>query len=354
MSWVIFITGILVGWIVEWIVDIFHYNRVTERLRNKHSQAMMEANQRYETRLEQAQQRHEQYIADLEQRHKAERNIADIELNSRLAETKAAHQKELELNRQHFDEEMRLLDNQYRAELRARDATYASARETLALGYREEVAQLRQEHEQRLRETGANLRGQYEEELAREQIALKDTQQAELEALKARLEAEYQQRLAAIEHQHMETLAQRESAHRHDITVIRADYEQRIDELRLVAKSAQATPKAANEIPSTAVSTADSATASISHVKSDDLTIIEGIGPKANTLLHEAGILSYQQLANTGINELKHILDQAGPHFRLLVPDTWPQQAELAARGEWEALDQLQHALDGGKPAHQH
>jgi hypothetical protein len=29
--------------------------------------------------------------------------------------------------------------------------------------------------------------------------------------------------------------------------------------------------------------------------------------------------------------------------------DTWPEQAKLAASGEWEALEKLQDELKGGK-----
>ncbi len=80
----------------------------------------------------------------------------------------------------------------------------------------------------------------------------------------------------------------------------------------------------------------------------DDLTVIEGIGPKICQLLIDDGITTFEKLANTSYDELKAILDKAGPNFRLAKPDAWPKEAALAARGEWKALKELQDRLIGG------
>ncbi len=79
----------------------------------------------------------------------------------------------------------------------------------------------------------------------------------------------------------------------------------------------------------------------------DDLTRIEGIGPKISGVLQEAGIPTFTQLANTEVNRLKEILKEA--NLRLADPSTWPEQAKLAAAGEWEALETLQDNLKGGR-----
>ncbi|MCR9051686.1 MAG: helix-hairpin-helix domain-containing protein [Phaeodactylibacter xiamenensis] len=80
----------------------------------------------------------------------------------------------------------------------------------------------------------------------------------------------------------------------------------------------------------------------------DDLTKIEGIGPKIEGLLNAGGIYTWKELANTTVERLQEILDEAGKRFGLAKPDSWPRQAALAAAGEWEALQKLQDELQGG------
>ncbi len=81
----------------------------------------------------------------------------------------------------------------------------------------------------------------------------------------------------------------------------------------------------------------------------DDLTRIEGIGPKISGLLHEAGITTFAQLAATDVETLRQILVRAGRRFAMASPETWPEQAELAAKGAWDALKALQDQLKGGR-----
>ena len=84
----------------------------------------------------------------------------------------------------------------------------------------------------------------------------------------------------------------------------------------------------------------------------DDLKRIEGIGPKLSSVLQEAGILTYAQLAAASPDELRAILEAADPRLlRLTDPTTWPEQAALAAIGEWEALEALQDKFKGGRRA---
>jgi len=44
---------------------------------------------------------------------------------------------------------------------------------------------------------------------------------------------------------------------------------------------------------------------------------------------------------------LREVLQAAG--LRFMDPDTWPQQAALAARSDWEALAALQAEFKGGR-----
>jgi predicted flap endonuclease-1-like 5' DNA nuclease len=80
----------------------------------------------------------------------------------------------------------------------------------------------------------------------------------------------------------------------------------------------------------------------------DDLAEIEGIGPKIAQVLKGAGLVTFAQLADSSVEQLRTILAQAGPRFALANPETWPQQARLAAAGSWEELKKLQEGLRGG------
>jgi len=81
----------------------------------------------------------------------------------------------------------------------------------------------------------------------------------------------------------------------------------------------------------------------------DDLTKVEGIGPKIAELLQKADIDSYAKLAETDVEKLKEILSEAGGNFKSHDPSTWAEQAKLAADGKWDELKKWQDELDGGK-----
>jgi predicted flap endonuclease-1-like 5' DNA nuclease len=83
-------------------------------------------------------------------------------------------------------------------------------------------------------------------------------------------------------------------------------------------------------------------------VQADDLTLIEGIGPKLSAVLQQAGISTWAKLAQTDIGELQRILDEAGI-AKISDPATWPEQATLAAAGDWDGLEKLQGELKGGR-----
>ncbi|MDJ0645258.1 MAG: hypothetical protein QNJ57_04665 [Flavobacteriaceae bacterium] len=81
----------------------------------------------------------------------------------------------------------------------------------------------------------------------------------------------------------------------------------------------------------------------------DELTKVEGIGPKIKALLNDDGIWSFLQLAQASVDRLQGILDNAGPRYRMHNPSTWPRQALLAAEGKWEELKKWQSELKGGR-----
>ena len=86
-----------------------------------------------------------------------------------------------------------------------------------------------------------------------------------------------------------------------------------------------------------------------STVAADDLEKIEGIGPKIAQLLRRDGITSFAQLASTPVAHLQKVLKAGGSRFVQHDPTTWPEQAALAAAGDWEALDRLTGELAGGR-----
>ena len=84
-------------------------------------------------------------------------------------------------------------------------------------------------------------------------------------------------------------------------------------------------------------------------IKENDLKKIEGIGPKIEQILKNAGIKTFGALAVATVPNLKEILNAAGPRFKVHQPDTWPVQGALAANGKWQELKDLQNKLNNGK-----
>jgi predicted flap endonuclease-1-like 5' DNA nuclease len=84
-------------------------------------------------------------------------------------------------------------------------------------------------------------------------------------------------------------------------------------------------------------------------IEPDDLKRIEGIGPKISGVLADAGIMTFGQLADADVGRLQQVLTDAG--MTLADPASWPEQARLAAAGDWTALEKLQDELQGGRRA---
>ncbi len=72
-------------------------------------------------------------------------------------------------------------------------------------------------------------------------------------------------------------------------------------------------------------------------VSPDDLTQLNGIGPRISSILSDGGITTYAQLEHTDPSELRKIIAQGGalPPSSL---DSWPTQASYAGRGDWQGL----------------
>lgn len=80
----------------------------------------------------------------------------------------------------------------------------------------------------------------------------------------------------------------------------------------------------------------------------NDLTVIEGIGPKINLLFNNAGYTTFAEVSKMSEAQMQKILDDAGPRYRLAKPGTWAKQAELASQNKWAELKAWQDHLNHG------
>jgi predicted flap endonuclease-1-like 5' DNA nuclease len=83
----------------------------------------------------------------------------------------------------------------------------------------------------------------------------------------------------------------------------------------------------------------------------DDLKVVEGIGPKIESLCHGIGIRTWFDLSTTEVSLLRTMLADAGSRFRRHDPSTWPEQAGLLAAGRWDDFKALTDGLRSGRPA---
>jgi len=80
----------------------------------------------------------------------------------------------------------------------------------------------------------------------------------------------------------------------------------------------------------------------------DDLTKIEGIGPKAAEALVAAGLATFADLGKAKVPAIQKILDESDGKFGMMKPATWPKQAKMAADDKWDELKKWQDEMDGG------
>ncbi len=83
------------------------------------------------------------------------------------------------------------------------------------------------------------------------------------------------------------------------------------------------------------------------HHEADDLTKIEGIGPKVAKVLGKVGVNTFESLAHAEIPSLQKTLADAG--LQMMNLEGWIDQAKLAAKGDWAGFEKLQSELKGGR-----
>ena len=78
----------------------------------------------------------------------------------------------------------------------------------------------------------------------------------------------------------------------------------------------------------------------------DKFSYLTGIGKKVSSILRLAGIESFSQLAATDVNRIREILEKENPSLlNITNPTTWPEQARLAAIGDWTTLSALEESI---------
>ena len=76
-------------------------------------------------------------------------------------------------------------------------------------------------------------------------------------------------------------------------------------------------------------------------LSTDDLQVINGIGPVIEGLLNGVGIRSWADLASADVDMLASTLADAGSRFSRYDPVTWPEQARALMAGDWALFESL-------------
>ncbi len=108
------------------------------------------------------------------------------------------------------------------------------------------------------------------------------------------------------------------------------------------AREARAEIRNASAAPTASTPTSSAA------AKPDDLTKIEGIGPKMSSALIQGGIDTYTKLADATEEQLQQTIEKAGMRLAPSIP-TWAEQAAYARDGDWDGLEKFQSTLVGGR-----
>ena len=114
-----------------------------------------------------------------------------------------------------------------------------------------------------------------------------------------------------------------------------------------VAEAPEATPE---ETPAPVEQVAPVAVVAPAETRADDLTQLVGVGPKASAALAAAGVTTYAALADLNEPQLRHALHEADMAPPANVA-TWPMQASLASRGDWQGLMKYNTQAVKSRPA---
>lgn len=170
----------------------------------------------------------------------------------------------------------------------------------------------------------------------------------------------YQSKIKGLE-EDLEACRKKGSDYASEIATLKGTIRERNNEISSLKSSATGSVKAAIPVAApiapvnttVAAAPATPASANISSakadkyakLKSDNLQIIEGIGPKMESVMHENGVHTWTELGGKTNDDLRGILDKYGDKYRIIDPSDWPAQAKLASSGNWDGLISLQKGL---------
>ena len=368
MDWFSFIAGALTGWIIEWLIDLFYWRRKQSRWANENNRLQADLSHTQNTvsglRTREVELSQQLSIShgDLEAAN-GNLGILQADLDSARAEIAALNN---QLNLANADKQA--LADQLNGELAAARAESAALHEQM-----ERVLAANKALQTENSALGAS-KGVLESEAARflavsgltvaAAAAAKPAPEHDdltiIEGIGPKIEELLNQhdiytfaQLADTEVSDLETLirgagsrfqtANPETWPRQARLAANRDWT-RLDALKAQLQGGVRRPSA---IEVAAVATAVAAEPP-QPPPSDDLTIIEGIGPKISELLNEHNIYTFAQLADTEVSDLETILRSGGSRFQTANPETWPRQARLAANRDWPRLDALKAQLQGG------
>ncbi|MFS4415594.1 hypothetical protein [Maribacter sp. 2307ULW6-5] len=84
-------------------------------------------------------------------------------------------------------------------------------------------------------------------------------------------------------------------------------------------------------------------------VKQDDLKVVEGIGPKIESMFKNAGIKTWKALSEASVADCQKVLDGGGKRYQIHDPASWPLQAKMCYEGKWKELVKWQEEHKHGK-----
>ncbi len=97
-----------------------------------------------------------------------------------------------------------------------------------------------------------------------------------------------------------------------------------VPEIKAAGETEAVPPAVVEQHPATSAPVIDASAAA--SAKPDDLTIINGIGPKIQSALRTAGYDTFARIAASNGDELRAVIEAAGMRLAPTI-DTWPEQA---------------------------
>jgi len=115
------------------------------------------------------------------------------------------------------------------------------------------------------------------------------------------------------------------------------------------AKRTTPAPTAVAEVESAPAPKARTTKTKPAKGEGDNLTVIEGVGPKTQAALNKSGITTYAQIAKLSADELYQIVKVENNVQIVGDAATWPKQAQFLVDGDTDGLKAYQDRLVSGR-----